>query len=290
MGGKFFQRRFENVAQSPLRLDEELTAKSVAAMLDDDKTSALSAVRADCMFSHYIVTYYRIEFSNVELFRAVAVPEVEQLTKEIAVLLRRNRKFCRAARRRIRLDTGDKLQIGQVIPDAEIEQNIRLLHVIIVQQNKGAELNIMFPAGFDASHYTVERSFAGMIYPVLVVKFFRPVDTYTEQKLIIAKEPAPFIIKQNTIGLKGIADLLAGAAILFLQLHRPSEKIHAHQRRLATLPRKTRNSKAQPHIIADKLLQNLVTHSLSAVSELRGPVLVKTISAIYIAVRSRWFD
>lgn len=46
-GDEFLERRFENVAQSPLRLDKKLTAKSIAGVLDNDKTGALLAVCAN---------------------------------------------------------------------------------------------------------------------------------------------------------------------------------------------------------------------------------------------------
>ena len=74
----------------------------------------------------------------------------------------------------------------------------------------------MLPAGFNAPQNFIECSFAGMIYAIQVVKFFWPVDADAEKKLIIAKKPAPFIVQQNSVGLKGIANLLAGAAVFLL--------------------------------------------------------------------------
>jgi len=74
----------------------------------------------------------------------------------------------------------------------------------------------MLPAGSDTPDDPVERSLAGMIDSVPVVKFFWPVDAYAEKKFIIVKEPAPAIVQQNSVGLKGIANLLAGAAVFFL--------------------------------------------------------------------------
>ena len=46
-GGKFFNRRIEDIAQPPLRLDEKVTAESVAGMLDHDILAALPVERAD---------------------------------------------------------------------------------------------------------------------------------------------------------------------------------------------------------------------------------------------------
>ena len=46
-------------------------------MLDNDEAGALFAVCADCVLAHYIVGDQRVELANVELFRAVGVPQVE---------------------------------------------------------------------------------------------------------------------------------------------------------------------------------------------------------------------
>jgi hypothetical protein len=48
---EFLQRRFKNVAQLPLRLDKKLTAKGIAAVLDNNKTRALLTVCANCVFT-----------------------------------------------------------------------------------------------------------------------------------------------------------------------------------------------------------------------------------------------
>jgi len=41
-GGQLLYRRLKNVSQSPLRLDEKITAESIAGMLDYDVLTALS--------------------------------------------------------------------------------------------------------------------------------------------------------------------------------------------------------------------------------------------------------
>ncbi len=52
VGGEFFQGRFENVAQPPLGLDEELTAKSIARVFDDGK--AQSHIVANELLQHLL--------------------------------------------------------------------------------------------------------------------------------------------------------------------------------------------------------------------------------------------
>ena len=50
-GSELFQRRFKNIAQSPLGPDKKLTTKGFAGVLDYDKTRALFAVCANRMFA-----------------------------------------------------------------------------------------------------------------------------------------------------------------------------------------------------------------------------------------------
>ena len=50
-GGKFFNRRLEDIAQPPLRLDEKVTAEGVAGMLDNNISAALFIKCAERMFA-----------------------------------------------------------------------------------------------------------------------------------------------------------------------------------------------------------------------------------------------
>ena len=87
---KFLQRRFQNIAQPPLRLDKKLTAKGIAAVLDKEKTGALFTVRANRVFAHNVISYYRVEVADVYRFAAVVAPAVEYPAQKFAVLLRCN--------------------------------------------------------------------------------------------------------------------------------------------------------------------------------------------------------
>jgi len=78
IAGELLKGRLKNVAQSPRRLDEEFAAEGVAGMFDDDKASALLAVRANGVIAHYVMGQQRVEVANVELRRAVLIPQVEQ--------------------------------------------------------------------------------------------------------------------------------------------------------------------------------------------------------------------
>ena len=74
----------------------------------------------------------------------------------------------------------------------------------------------MFLAGFDAPHYPVEGTRAGMICAISVVKFLWPIDAYAEKEFIVVKKPAPVVIEQNSVSLHRIADLLSDASVFSL--------------------------------------------------------------------------
>ena len=54
---KLFERRFENIAQSPLRLNKKFTSKRIAVMFNHDKTGALPTVRANGVIAQNIIGY-----------------------------------------------------------------------------------------------------------------------------------------------------------------------------------------------------------------------------------------
>jgi hypothetical protein len=119
-------------------------------------------------------------------------------------------------------------------------------------------------AAFDASPNPVERARTGMINAIHIVEFLWPVNANTEKEFILMKEATPFIIQQHTVCLQRIADLLAGASVLALEFNSFLEEIHAHQRRLSTLPGEAGHRKVQLYVIPDEGLKDLVTHPLPA--------------------------
>jgi len=68
-GSQLFNRCFKNVTQSPLRLDEKITAESIAAMLDNNILTALFVERANRMFAGHAVRDYRIKVANAQILR-----------------------------------------------------------------------------------------------------------------------------------------------------------------------------------------------------------------------------
>ena len=88
--GEFLYRRFQDVAQPPLRFYKKLAAEAVTSVLDNHKTSTLLTESANRVFAHNVISYYRVKLTNVQLLWAVAVPAVKYPAEELAILLRRN--------------------------------------------------------------------------------------------------------------------------------------------------------------------------------------------------------
>ena len=77
-GRKFFYRYLEDITQPPFRLDEKVTAKGVAGMLDHDILTALPVERADRVPARDIIRQHRIEVADAQISRAMLVPAVKQ--------------------------------------------------------------------------------------------------------------------------------------------------------------------------------------------------------------------
>src|SRR5208282_6212639 len=75
-----------------------------------------------------------------------------------------------------------------------------------------------------------------LVHPVAVVHLSRAVDTHANQKSVVAKKLAPFVIQQYSVCLDRIGDALASRTILLLQLDDPAEKSDPQQRWFAALP------------------------------------------------------
>ncbi len=74
----------------------------------------------------------RVEGADAEFFGAVVVPAVENPAEEFAVLGRRDGEICNLAGCGVTLDTGDELQVPDVVFDEKVEKLIWVLDVFIV--------------------------------------------------------------------------------------------------------------------------------------------------------------
>jgi hypothetical protein len=282
-------RRIDYVACSPPRLDEKIAAENIAGMLDNNILTASFTERADRMFAGDVIGQNGIEIAYAQFCGAEFVPAVECSAQKIAVLFRRDGKIRDISRRSIELDARDELQELYAEADEKIEYLVGMFDVFGIQQSEGIQFDMILFALFNCPDNFIECPFAGVVEAIVIVEFFRAVDTNTEKKFVIVQEPAPLLVDKDGVCLHGVADLLAGAAVLLLQLHGLTIEIEPHKHRLAPLPCEACNREIQLHVIFDELFQHFVAHALSAPAELGRPAFVEAVPAIEIAVRSGRF-
>jgi len=277
-------RGIDYIARAPFRLDEEIAAEGIAGVLDNDVLIASFTECAYRMFAGDIIRDDGIEITYAQFCWAVFVPAVEYPAQKFAVLLRRDGEIRNFSRRVIALNARYELQKLYTEPDEKIEYLVGMSGVFRVQQSKGVQLDLMLFTHFDCFDDFIECPCAGMVDAIVIVEFFRAVDTYAEKEFVFVQEPAPLLVDKNGVCLHGVADLLPGEAVLFLQLHGPAIKVEPHQHRLAPLPCKGGNGETKLHVIFDERLEHVVAHALSAPAELGRAVFVEAVSAIEIAI------
>ncbi len=259
-------------------------------MLDDDILIASSLECADRMSAGNVEREDRIEIAYAQFCRAEFVPAVEYSAQKFAILLRRDGEIRNISRRRIEFHTRDELQEPDIETDKKIEYLVGMFDVFGIQQSKGIQFDLVFFALCDCIDDFVECPCAGVIEAIIIVEFFRAVDTYAEKEFVIVQEPAPLLVDKDGVCLHGVADLLTRPAVLFLQLHGPAVEIYPHQSRLPPLPCETGNGETKLHIIFDELFQHVIAHALFAQAEFVRPVFVEAVLTIEIAIRSGRFD
>ena len=184
---------------------------------------------------------------------------------------------------------------GPLRPAAELDQEIEnLIGVVgreVVDQREGVEVDLVSFAAFDGAHDAVPRAVAAEVEAIVVVQLLRAIDADADQEFVLVQEFAPVgIVQEDRIRLERISDLLAGDAVLLLQLHRPFVEVHAHQCRLAPLPGKPRQLKSQAHVILHEPFEHGVAHALASRADLSGAALVEAVPAIDVAVGTRGFN
>jgi hypothetical protein len=132
-GGDFIDGGIEYAAESPFRIDEEVTGEAVTVVFDDNILAALSAEGADSVVAGEAEIQDRIEISDADFFRAVFVPSVEDAAEEIAVLLWGNGEVGYAAGFGIGLDAGDELEEADFVFDEEVEYLVGVFGVYVVE-------------------------------------------------------------------------------------------------------------------------------------------------------------
>ena len=272
-------------------LDEKVTGKHIAVVLDDNILIAFRAKGADRMAALQAVGKNRIKHTDADFPRSVVVPAIEDAAEEAAVLLGGNGEIQDSTGFLVLFDTGDKLHIFYVEFQQEIEDFIRRGDVMIVEQDQDVELHLVLAAGFDSGGDAVEGAAAGVIETIVIVIFFRPIEADPDQDFIFVQESAPLIvIEHDSVGLESVADGLAVLAILFLEFDDLAVKIQAHQGGFAALPGEAAVGKSQLHIIPDEFFHHLVAHAVFLTAEKPALLRIETIRAGQVAIWSRRFN
>lgn len=286
---EFVDRGFGDIAEPPGLFHEEITAKRVAVMLDDDVVAAFGHKGAFCVLDAEAKCDYAVECADADLFLAVLLPPVEYPAHKIAVLFGCDAEIGDPARFWILLDALDELQEADLFVDEEIEQFVRVADVMVAQEDEDIEIDPGLSASFDRSGYLVERALASVIEAVVVVVFFGPIEAYPDEEPVFGEELAPFIVEEDAVGLQGIGYDLSIGAVFFLQAYQFFVKIQAHQRWLSTLPGKATRLQPQLEVVFDQPFEYVRAHSMGTGAEYLGLAGVKAVSARDIAVGAGWF-
>jgi len=113
----------------------------------------------------------------------------------------------------------------------------RTVAVDAIDGCEDVELDAVLLQEREPAHHLVERSLAALVDAIGVVKLARPVDAQPDEKVVLFVELAPLVGQQRTVGLHGVLERHARLLVLLLESDRAAEEIHAHDRRLAALPR-----------------------------------------------------
>ncbi len=97
------------------------------------------------------------------------------------------------------------------------------LHPVALQQAAGL-------------HDLTESPAAALVLPVEVMKFLGTIDAQADQKTVLVEKPAPFVVKQDAVGLEGVLDPGAGPGVLSLEFNGVPKEIETHEGRFAPLP------------------------------------------------------
>lgn len=95
----------------------------------------------------------------------------------------------------------------------------------------------MLLENLQTAHHFFKRRILFLVDAVDVMQAARAIDTQTNQKPVLAQEPAPLVIQQGTVGLERIMNYFS-IGVLGLEGHHLAEEIHSQQRRFASLPGK----------------------------------------------------
>lgn len=117
----------------------------------------------------------------------------------------------------------------------EIVELQRMVHVKIVDHSQGVPFHAMSFQEIDSPDDLIKRAFSGTGVSIFIVKFPGAVDRDSNEPIVFSEESAPFVVKEDSIGLNGVVDSASGG-IFLLQFENSLIKSERTQERLPTVP------------------------------------------------------
>ena len=137
--------------------------------------------------------------------------------------------ICKPLHYRDKLDKFDS-GAAQKIIDPQ-----RFARALAVHAGQRVVLHIMLLQRLQRAHYQLMRRAPAFGHAILVVDLRRAIKRQTNQEMMTRKKLTPFIVQQDAVGLKAVANPPSGPVFL-LQSNRPTIKIQPHQGWLSPLP------------------------------------------------------
>ncbi|GBC97994.1 hypothetical protein HRbin17_00489 [bacterium HR17] len=163
-----------------------------------------------------------------------------------------------------------------------------MVGVDTVDDAEDVELNTVLLQQLEGSVNFVKSRFATFVNTVSIVQLFQSVHAQPDQKIMLFKKSAPFVIQQDAVGLKGVFDFHAGFAILLLQLHSLAKEVKPHQSRFAALPAESDFiDLLRLNVLAGECLKDIIGHVKTRALFVKVLLAeVEAVSAVKVANRT----
>jgi hypothetical protein len=161
------------------------------------------------------------------------------------------------------LHDGNELQKGATILFHEIVHLHGMITVRTVYGGQDIELYLVALKDLQPLHHALKGASPFLIDAIGIVEIQGTIEAEPHQELVFVEKLAPFVIKQDTVGLDGIGDLLSLRPDLILQGDCLAEELDAHEGRFTALPTEADLGQCGGlcgNVLPDHFLQNLRWH------------------------------